>query len=197
VVTDGAVPEADLRAVYQRIDYVLIPATVEGGPLSLLEGLAMGKPVIAPEGVGLVPEFGAAAPIRRYPAGDAEALARLVTACYEEKLAPGRLVRERTWDRWAEAHHRVFLRLLGERGQALPEPAPGFRFGMMGELDLPRGVRVDGLEATVDQAAAHLFHGRYEAARASLSAVLAQYPFAEKLLATIPRDEGAPVLVGR
>src|SRR5947207_12130157 len=43
VATEGrAAPEA-LRALYQGVDYVLIAATVEGGPLCLLEGLAMGK----------------------------------------------------------------------------------------------------------------------------------------------------------
>ncbi len=35
--------------VYQRADDVLIPTMVEGGAMSLLEGLAMGRPVIAPE----------------------------------------------------------------------------------------------------------------------------------------------------
>src|SRR5437870_1631550 len=56
--TAGRVPEAQLRDFYQRLDYVLIPSLVEGGPMSLLEGLSMGKPVIAPENVGMVPEFG-------------------------------------------------------------------------------------------------------------------------------------------
>ena len=66
--------------------------------MSLLEGLAMGKPIIAPEGVGLVPEFGATEDIRRYPAGDAAALVELVRTCYEEKRARSRLVENRTWD---------------------------------------------------------------------------------------------------
>jgi glycosyltransferase involved in cell wall biosynthesis len=57
VTTKGKVAEADLPGVYQRVDYVLIPATIEGGPMSLLDGLAMGKPVIAPQGVGMLPEF--------------------------------------------------------------------------------------------------------------------------------------------
>ena len=43
LTTEGKMPEEELPAFYQRLDYVLIPATVEGGPMSLSEGLAMGK----------------------------------------------------------------------------------------------------------------------------------------------------------
>jgi glycosyltransferase involved in cell wall biosynthesis len=106
------VPEEDLPAFYEALDYVLIPATVEGGPMSLLEGLGMGKRVIAPAGVGMVPEFGETEFLRRYPPGDAEALVRLVTTCYEEKCRPRRLVEVRTWQRWAADHDTLFRRLL-------------------------------------------------------------------------------------
>jgi glycosyltransferase involved in cell wall biosynthesis len=189
VVTDGQHPEDRLWDLYQRLDYVLIPATVEGGPMSLLEGLGMGKPVIAPEGVGMVPEFGPTAHILRYPAGDAEALAEVVTACYREKQERARLVADRTWDSWAEGHHRLFMRLLAERGLAMPEPAPGFRFGMLSELELPPGGDLEPLEATVDRAAKALFFGRYRAARAALEAIAPSYPCVDKLQATIPGGE--------
>jgi hypothetical protein len=122
LATEGRVPEEQLRELYQRVDYVLITSTVEGGPLCLLEGLAMGKPVIAPEGVGMVPEFGDTEHVLRYPTGDAEALAQLVEASYRKKLRPAALVAERSWDRWAEDHHRLFTRLLRERGATVPEP---------------------------------------------------------------------------
>jgi hypothetical protein len=193
VATEGRVPEKDLRDLYQGVDYVLIPATVEGGPMCLLEGLAMGKPVIAPADVGMVPEFGNTEHILRYPAGDAETLVRVATACHQEKLRRTRLVQDRTWDRWAEAHHRLFTALLKARGLAVPEPAPGFRFGLLAELEIPAHVDVEHLEARVDRAAGHLFYGRYRAARAALMAVAAQFPCAHKLLATVPADEpGAP-----
>jgi hypothetical protein len=51
------------------------------------------------------------------------------------------------------------------------------------------------LEAVVDQAAAHLFFGEYRLARSALKEVLAEYPFAERLLKSIPReDKGAAAL---
>jgi glycosyltransferase involved in cell wall biosynthesis len=189
VTTEGDLAEEQLGKVYQRLDYVLIPATIEGGPLSLLEGLALGKPVIAPDSVGIVPEFGPTPHVRRYPTGDAKALAQVVTECYAEKRQRTRLVQDRTWDRWAEAHHHLFLRLGKERGIAIPEPAPGFRFGLLGELDeveLPWGNAVEPLEMAVDQAAAQLFFGQYHQARAVLEAVRAQYPCVHRLLDSIP-----------
>jgi hypothetical protein len=184
--TEGQLREEQLCEVYQRVDYVLIPATVEGGPMSLLEGLAMGKPVIAPESVGIVPELTPSEHVRCYRAGDAEHLVSVVTACYQEKCQGSRLVAERTWDRWAEDHHRLFTQALAERGIALPPGAPGFRFGLLGELEIPPGVETGPLEDAVDRAAAHLFWGRQDLARFCLAEVALRYPCARRLLSTIP-----------
>jgi hypothetical protein len=188
VTTEGEVEEADLRDLYQRLDYVLIPATVEGGPLSLLEGLSMGKPLIAPEGVGMVHELGDTEHIRLYSAGDAEALVRVVTACYEDKRQRTRLVQDRSWDAWAQAHHHLFMQLLRARGLPAPTPALGFRFGMLGELEVPLGIEVEPVETAVDQAAAHLFYGNSRQARSVLEAVLPRFPFVRPLLDTLAAE---------
>jgi len=185
VTSEGRFTEEELRGLYQRIDYVLIPATVEGGPMSLLEGLGMGKPIIAPEGVGMVPEFGETAHIRTYAAGDLDALLGVVEACYQEKWERTRLVQDRTWDRWAEDHHRLFRRLLRERGCDLPEAAAGFRFGMMSEMDLEPGNDAGPLEAALDLAACHMYYGRYSGAHSVLQEVRGRYPCVGKLLETI------------
>jgi hypothetical protein len=182
LTSDGKMSEDQLRGLYERLDYVLIPATVEGGPMSLLEGLGLGKPVIAPEGVGMVDEFGTTEQIRRYPAGDVEALVALVTACYQEKLKRTRLVGDRTWDRWAEGHHQLFQEVLRGRGVALPEPGPAFRFGMMGEMDIPPGIDSAPLEAAVDRAAGYLYFGEERRARAVLEGLVTEYPCVRKLL---------------
>ena len=46
----------DYPEFYQNIDYLLIPSLWEGGPMSLLEAMATGLPIIAPD-VGWVPEI--------------------------------------------------------------------------------------------------------------------------------------------
>jgi glycosyltransferase involved in cell wall biosynthesis len=186
IVTHGQVLEEDLRDLYQRLDFVLIPATVEGGPMSLLEGLALGKPVIAPEGVGIVPEFARSRHIQRYPAGNLEALIQILSTCYQQKLESTRLVQDRTWDRWAEEHHHLFMDLLHVRGIAGPKPAAGFRFGMLGDLDIPLSIDVESLEIAMDRAASHLFYGRYGLARSVLEGISVRYPFVQKLLDTLP-----------
>src|SRR5262245_52032229 len=102
VTTNGKLTEHELVEFYQRLDYVLVPGTVEGGPMSVLEGLGMGKPVIAPSDVGILPEFPETPYIRRYPAGDFDGLSSVLHRCYEEKCESSWLVQDRTWDRWAE-----------------------------------------------------------------------------------------------
>lgn len=64
---------ASYPGFYERLDYLLIPSLWEGGPMSLLEALACGIPVIAPD-VGWCPEFqGAVA--HHYVAGSVDDLA--------------------------------------------------------------------------------------------------------------------------
>jgi hypothetical protein len=50
------VPEEELPEFYRSLDYVLVPARIEGGPMCVLEALASGMEVIAPP-VGWVPQF--------------------------------------------------------------------------------------------------------------------------------------------
>jgi hypothetical protein len=124
--------------------------------------------------------------IRRYPKGDAAALEQVVRGCYAEKLRCSNLVKGRTWDDWAEGHHHLFMDLLNSRGISTPNPASGFRFGMMKELDLPWDVDLGPLETTVDQAAAHLFFGRYAEARDVFAEASVAFPCLNKLLDSIP-----------
>ena len=51
----GFVPRSRLPAMYSLLDVYLVTARVEGGPMTVLESLACGTPVVASR-VGLVPE---------------------------------------------------------------------------------------------------------------------------------------------
>ena len=59
--TNGNYDFEDMRAVYEKCDYILIVSRKEGGPMCVPEALAMHKPVIAPD-VGWCWEY----PVIRY-----------------------------------------------------------------------------------------------------------------------------------
>ena len=59
--TEGKLSESSLKKAYEDTDYVLVTSKIEGGPMCVVEALAMNKPVIAPD-VGWCWEF----PVIRY-----------------------------------------------------------------------------------------------------------------------------------
>jgi glycosyltransferase involved in cell wall biosynthesis len=85
----------DRAAFYRAIDYLLVTARDEGGPMVVPEAIAHGVPVIAPN-VGWCWEY----PVIRYERAW-EAL---------EPVLRG-LARVDTWVEWAEAHRRLFVEL--------------------------------------------------------------------------------------
>jgi glycosyltransferase involved in cell wall biosynthesis len=101
------VPDEELPAFYRSLDYVLVPALIEGGPMCVLEALACGCKVIASP-VGWVPQF----PHIEFKLGDAVDLRRVLTQVVAEKQALHRSVEAYTWDNWARQHHELFERLL-------------------------------------------------------------------------------------
>ncbi len=63
---------------------------------------------------------------------------------------------------------------------------PGFRFGLLSELELPWDADLEPLETAVDQATVHLFYGRDSQARNALNEVSPQYPCVRGLLESLP-----------
>jgi glycosyltransferase involved in cell wall biosynthesis len=55
--TDGKIIYENMHKFYKDIDYLLVTADNEGGPMPVAEALSMGVPVIAPRGVGWCEEF--------------------------------------------------------------------------------------------------------------------------------------------
>lgn len=107
------VADADLPAFYRSLDYVLVPARYEGGPMCVLEALACGVEVIAPD-IGFVELY----PHIPYATNDAEDLRRVLRELVAQKAARHEAVAHRTWDAWALEHDRVFTERLAV------EPAP-------------------------------------------------------------------------
>ena len=112
-----SLPGEALPDFYRSLDYVLVPALYEGGPMCVVEALACGTPVIGPE-VGWVPEF----PHVEYQAGDIDSLRNVLLSLIEEKRARRAAVLDRGWDGWVEGHDRLFRKLAAERDWTLDTP---------------------------------------------------------------------------
>lgn len=111
------VNDLDYHDFYNSLDFLLIPATIEGGPMPFVEALACGKLAIAPP-IGYVPHFEHI----EYKTGDFDDLKRVVLeVCrpiYEERRARSEQVKKYDWEYWARAHEELFDRLLKELPKA-------------------------------------------------------------------------------
>lgn len=101
----------ELSDFYRAIDYLLVPASIEGGPVPFMEALACGTLSIAPP-IGVVPDF----PHIAYETGDYHSLKKVVRELiFRHKVKAEPLVSQiqnLNWDNWAERHLRLFERLL-------------------------------------------------------------------------------------
>ncbi len=85
-----------LEEFYSKIDYLVVTSTVEGGPMPLVDAIANGVPVIAPD-VGWAWEY----PVIRYTRGDWASLDVVLRG----------LTQAPTWDGWAEGHRELFTQM--------------------------------------------------------------------------------------
>lgn len=106
------IDEDKLPAFYRSMDYILVPATNEGGPMSVLESLASGTPVIASD-VGWVRDF----PHIAFERGNAQSLRTVLTELVERKTSLAGSVGHMTWDNWAAQHDALFRRLFATRSK--------------------------------------------------------------------------------
>jgi hypothetical protein len=81
---------------YASIDYLVVTSINEGGPVPILDAIACGVPVIAPD-VGFCWEF----PVIRYEAGSFDSLNAVL----------GSLAQPRTWEDWRQDHAALFAEL--------------------------------------------------------------------------------------
>jgi glycosyltransferase involved in cell wall biosynthesis len=80
---------------YPMIDYLIVSSTIEGGPIPVLDAIAMGVPVIAPD-VGWSWDY----PVIRYEKGSVDSLRSVLE----------RLTKVRTWNDWLIDHERLFIK---------------------------------------------------------------------------------------
>ncbi|WP_336269499.1 glycosyltransferase [Vreelandella arctica] len=103
-VAEGLMPE-----FYNDLDYVLVPALYEGGPMSVIEGLACGKPIIS-SNVGWVSKF----PHIEFENGSSESLRFVLQKIVYQRQQLRSSVLDISWENWAYKHIQIFDKLLSK-----------------------------------------------------------------------------------
>lgn len=105
------IEDSQMPDFYNGLDYVLVPALYEGGPMCILEALACGKPVIASD-VGWVDEY----PHIAFENGNADSLRNVLTQLVDERLKLRESVAHRTWSDWGDSHLGLFEKVARQHG---------------------------------------------------------------------------------
>lgn len=95
---------AQMEKFYRSLSVFVCTSLIEGGPVTVLEALACGRPVVIPEGVGFEAELPRASGIYRYEAGNYAAMVKAIERALRCKASPEKLrgyVEDRTPERWA------------------------------------------------------------------------------------------------
>jgi hypothetical protein len=110
----------ELADFYRAVDFLLVPALREGGPVPFMEALACGTMAIAPA-IGVVPDF----PHVPYEVGSIESLKETIKQLKLEFLErKNRLavhMKPWNWEMWAIKHIALFRRLLEKNADNIRE----------------------------------------------------------------------------
>ncbi|MDE1146824.1 MAG: glycosyltransferase [Azospirillaceae bacterium] len=147
----------DRHRFFHAIDYLLVPSSYEGGPMTALEALSCGTPLIAPE-VGFVSEL----PHLSYPTGDAKAVRRILARLVEERVNRRQMAQRYSWDAWAHQHDSQFQYLLKGARTGRTKPADPLRAALV--LHKPEGQgRIGGPSRRAAETAAALVRAGHAA----------------------------------
>ena len=120
----GRIPHADMPALYNQVDMLLLPTAREGFGLVVAEAMACGLPIVA-SNTSTMPELihdgrGGLLCTLDDPAGFASAIARLAAApALRREMGEynrARIEREYTLEQMAQAYKKVFEEALDSRG---------------------------------------------------------------------------------
>ncbi len=107
----------EMPAFFRSLDLYVCTALIEGGPMTTLEAMASGIPVVIPSAVGIHDEIPDTPGVFRYAKGDSDDLLRAVEEAVDDRLSIDRgVLREATSphsvEAWCEAHRRTFAELV-------------------------------------------------------------------------------------
>jgi glycosyltransferase involved in cell wall biosynthesis len=136
IVFTGYVFGDDLRCLYENAAAFVLPSSLEGLPLTLLEAIAAGTAVVVSEIAPHLEIVGADGPGHRVvPSGDVDALSRTLSTILadqpRERIGVAalreRIIRDYSWDSVTDATERLYLRLCAFRSRQAREPTDHLR----------------------------------------------------------------------
>ena len=104
-----------LQEFYHGLDVFLCTSLVEGGPVTMLEALSCGRPIVVPEGVGAVDDLPKGPGIYRYEPGSYDSMEAALQLAIIESPEPGIMrnyVRKMTPKRYAREWQAAIQRLV-------------------------------------------------------------------------------------
>jgi len=104
-----------LQEFYHGLDIFLYTSLIEGGPVTMLEALSCGRPIVVPEGVGAVDDLPIGAGIYRYEPGSYEEMVGAIQLAIIESPEPGIMrsyVRKMTPKHYAREWQAAIQRLV-------------------------------------------------------------------------------------
>lgn len=110
-ITNGKLKEDQMVDFYNSLDYILITSKIEGGPMSLTEGLACGREIITSD-VGMVPELKDCKYIHIYDRKNPQNLINLLEDLYKKKLEIRKNVEHFSIDTFVNNHRELFLKMI-------------------------------------------------------------------------------------
>ncbi len=114
-----------MQRFYQGLDVFLCTSTIEGGPVTVLEALACGKPVVVPKDVGLIDELPKEKGIWRYKKGDYQSMIRAIEKAVAHSPVPKVLrsyVEDRTIERYCQEWREAVEKMLEPTPVEIEEP---------------------------------------------------------------------------
>ena len=103
-----------LQEFYHGLDIFLCTSLIEGGPVTMLEALSCGRPVVVPEGVGAVDDLPHGPGIYRYEPGSYDSMEEAIQLAILESPEPAIMrsyVKEMTPKRWAKDWRKAIKKL--------------------------------------------------------------------------------------
>jgi len=104
-------PYEKMPDFYRAVDVIFIPSKVESSPMPVVEALACGIPVIAPD-IGYLDMF----PHTEYKVDDIKSALKAIDKHLKIKMKRYNYVKEYTWDNWAEKHRKLFEEIVRKGG---------------------------------------------------------------------------------